>query len=56
MRAFPNARVRECVEETKRDQQADCGPKEQKTMLVICKRNPNQYLWRFDHTVLEDIA
>jgi hypothetical protein len=32
------------------------GPKEHKTIMVVCKRNPNQHLWRFDHTVLEDIA
>jgi hypothetical protein len=36
MRAFPNARMREVIEETKRDQQADCVPQKGDCMLDTC--------------------
>jgi energy-coupling factor transport system substrate-specific component len=32
------------------------GPKEQKILMVVCKRNPFRHQWLFDHTVIRDIT
>jgi energy-coupling factor transport system substrate-specific component len=31
------------------------GPKDQKVLMVMCKRNPFGHQWLFDHTVIGDI-
>jgi energy-coupling factor transport system substrate-specific component len=32
------------------------GPKEQKILMVVCKRNPFRHQWLFDHTVIRNIT